>query len=830
MPERYPHLRIERFSQPESFRSRTRGSNPEVPRQNRQSHARLLQAQYSGILEQSEENRQSITPISENLGVYVEVIGQSDCELPLDSLDTKDFILLSCKKIDGRDVATIYIPEEKRSSFHRKLNQYIDPEKDSASGKPRNQKLIDSIASIRLASLRSFWTDAPSEFPTDPEQEIWWELWLKDTLSEQPPYEVATRLAERIGADLKNTSLSFFDNTVVLIKASARKLEQASELISSLDELRRAKDTPNVLVNSSPRDQHDWVENLLDRIQLSSQSETAVCLLDTGVNYNHPLLSVACDQNFAESWDAGWHPYEARVYYDHGSRQAGLALFGDLHHALITQDNIHISHRIESARILPPNGNNEPELYGAITVGTAAKHEIARPSWQRVFSLAVTSAPEYEGGLPSSWSAEIDRFTFGLDDEYARLFVVSAGNNPNVRATPDYWDQVQLEKIQDPAQSWNALTVGAYTEKTTNDDPSYEGWSAFARAGDVSPSTTSAVNWEWGKHAPYKPDIVAEGGNRLLSPARQEIADADTVSLLTTSGNAAEQLFDTSADTSAACALVSRQAAILMSEYPDYWPETIRGLLIHSAEWTPRMYERFGVLRSQNTDSVAKKTMLKIVGYGVADLVRAQYSANHLLTLVAQHYIQPFAKIVDASNSADPTLNEMHLYELPWPIDSLGALPLDTEVKLHVTLSYFIEPNPGRRGYRNRYRYQSHGLRFSVIRPNQDLQNFRASLNQLAVSEDYEGVEGDAAGWKYGPKLRTRGSIHSDIWIGTVRDLIEMNSIAVYPVGGWWKYCKAKGRWENSVRYSLIVSIDVPDEETDIYTEVQTSIMTQIEI
>ncbi|MDH8281562.1 hypothetical protein QIG10_27210, partial [Klebsiella pneumoniae] len=47
------------------------------------------------------------------------------------------------------------------------------------------------------------------------------------------------------------------------------------------------------------------------------------------------------------------------------------------------------------------------------------------------------------------------------------------------------------------------------------------------------------------------------------------------------------------------------------------------------------------------------------------------------------------------------------------------------------------------------------------------------------------------------------------------------NTIAVYPVGGWWKYRTAQDRYENRVRYSLLVSIDVPDENIDIYSEVE---------
>jgi hypothetical protein len=244
------------------------------------------------------------------------------------------------------------------------------------------------------------------------------------------------------------------------------------------------------------------------------------------------------------------------------------------------------------------------------------------------------------------------------------------------------------------------------------------------------------------------------------------------------------------------------------------------------------MWERFGLLHQQHSPKLSKETMLRCVGYGVPDLERARYSANHALTLIAQDSLQPFAKDADASNSDDPKLNEMQLYQLPWPIEVLQQLPPELEVKLRVTLSYFIEPNPGRRGYRRRYSYQSHGLRFEVIRPGQSLENFRASINQKAneETEDYSGPEGANDGWRLGPQLRTRGALHSDIWTGAAADLADMHTIAVYPVGGWWKYRTAQDRWQNSVRYSLIVSVDVPDESIDIYSVVENLVETAVEV
>ena len=835
MPERKPHILIEGFARREDFSSRRRGRNPVIPQQDRDQHGQSIFGQYTGVMQSYNAQRaQAEPPITEDVGIYVEIVGMPGCELPLDSLDTsRDFKLRSCHKVDDHEVAVVFVPESRRSVFQRKLEQYLDPDKDGKGG-PRNHNLVDSIAEIKLADLQSFWTDARREFPQDEDQVVWWELWLKKQPNAEDPLQIPNQLANRIDAQLGNTSITFFDSVVVLIRASSRQLSHAPELIANLEELRKAKETPNVLLRFSPQEQQQWADDLNGRVQINSDISTAISILDTGVNYNHPLIRNFCNEASAERWNSTWPRYDnhdptnpSAPYNDHGSRQAGLAVFGDLHEALMTHDPIVVDHRIESVRILPPTGNNDPELYGAITVGTAEKLAVDRPEWKRVYSLAITSEPDALGGQPSSWSAEIDNFSFALGESESRLFVISAGNNANVAPQSDYWDQVHLAQIEDPAQSWNALTVGAYTERTTNDDTDFDGWSPLARFGDVTPTSCSAVNWGWRKHAPYKPDIVEEGGNVLLSPDSTEVTDADVVSLLTTSGKTAGQLFETNGGTSAACALISRQAAILMAEYPDYWPETIRALIVHSAEWTTRMSERFRLLYDQHSPKVAKETMLRTVGHGVPDIERARYSANHALTLIAQDELQSFFKEPDASASADPKLHEMQLYQLPWPIEVLQQLPPELEVKLRVTLSYFIEPNPGRKGYRKQYSYQSHGLRFEVIRSGQTLANFRAFINQRTNEEtgDYSGPEGENEGWKLGPQLRTRGSLHSDTWTGSAASLADMHTIAVYPVGGWWKYRTALDRWKNPVRFSLIVSIDVPDENIDIYSVIENLIV-----
>lgn len=64
------------------------------------------------------------------------------------------------------------------------------------------------------------------------------------------------------------------------------------------------------------------------------------------------------------------------------------------------------------------------------------------------------------------------------------------------------------------------------------------------------------------------------------------------------------------------------------------------------------------------------------------------------------------------------------------------------------------------------------------------------------------------------------GSLHSDIWHGTAGDLAQRGAIAVFPVTGWWKERPDRGRSEEGARYSLIVSIEAPGQDVDIWSPV----------
>jgi hypothetical protein len=243
--------------------------------------------------------------------------------------------------------------------------------------------------------------------------------------------------------------------------------------------------------------------------------------------------------------------------------------------------------------------------------------------------------------------------------------------------------------------------------------------------------------------------------------------------------------------------------------------------MVHSADWTPEMKRK--ILRNKTKPTRKDyRNLLRICGYGVPDLERAIWSANNSVNMIIEDELKPFAKKTRASNV---TMNEMHIHELPWPSDILLGLG-ETRVKMIVTLSYYIEPGPGEIGWKDKYRYPSCGLLFDVNNPGEEKDNFlkRISKAMRENEDDKNEVPNDSERWLVGINNRNLGSIHKDIWEGTASELSQSNLIMVYPVTGWWKTRTNLGKFNSKIRYSLIVTIETPEVDEDLYTAIKTKI------
>ena len=194
---------------------------------------------------------------------------------------------------------------------------------------------------------------------------------------------------------------------------------------------------------------------------------------------------------------------------------AGVALAGDLAEPLADNHPVEIDHQLESVKLVPRDGatGRDPRHHGYLTVEAVARPEVTAPSRLRVFGMAVTARDNRDRGRPSAWSAAVDSLAADVDGYGAnpRLLVVSAGNVVDPVAWFNYPDSNETDGIHDPAQAWNALTVGAFTELVQMTESDTDGYAPIAESGGLSPFSTTSLTWE--RHWPLKPDVVLEGGN-----------------------------------------------------------------------------------------------------------------------------------------------------------------------------------------------------------------------------------------------------------------------------------------------------------------------------
>ena len=822
----HPHLIVPTPAESRQFTSpATARSDFSRPERSRSEHAQKLIAQLQAIQPVADERieEQKAEGIDEGNGIYLTFDSEPNFELKFESLglERSGIELCAVKTLpDNRTQATVFVPDGKLERFLKRVQDYRDkmtkPRQEGGPTRPRNQDLVESISTIQLAALEGLWLEDGLPFP-DASVVTTWEVWLRnstviDHLSRLREY------APRFNLVVGDQVVKFVDRTVVLIKATAAELARSAEILGMIAELHLPKTTAAFFTDMDGIEQQDWIDNLVSRIRAPNSDAPYVCLFDTGLNHSHPLLSLVADANDRHTYKPAWGLDDRK---NHGTPMAGLASFGDLTDVLSSVGDVQATHRIESVKIVHDPDPHHPELYGAVTQESTYRVEIV-PDRKRVFCLAVTATDGRDRGRPTSWSAAVDALAAGAEDGQKRLMIVSAGNTDGAQRRY-YPDSNLTDGIHDPAQAWNALTVGGYTEKSAIDAERYPGWKALAAAGDLSPCSCTSTTWgKW----PIKPDIVMEAGNMGINPAYPDPDYIDNgLQLLSTGANVlAQKPLTPFGDTSGATALAAQLAAMAWAKYPNLTPESIRALLVHSAQWTPAMLARF----TDGHGSIDFRSLLRCFGYGVPTKQRVLYSLDNSLTLFVQGEIQPFYKDTEGKVRT----RELRLHELPWPVEALEALG-NTEVFMRVTLSYFVEPSPGARGWTPRYGYQSHGLRFAVKKPLENSTQFQLRINRYERDETYVAVGLSDPDWRFGHAQRaftSLGSIHSDVWKGRAVDLASRKEIAVFPTQGWWNKRQHLGKYERTTRYSLLVTIETPNAEADIYTPVATQIGVPIEV
>jgi hypothetical protein len=489
IPDKQPHLVLQNTSEATPFKAHTPkgGKKEALPQLDRAQHGTALRGQLQALqpLADAARQRQEEIGLEAGLGLQIQFLSRPDAELAFERLAAegkgKGIELLSVQEHDDKAVlANVFVPDGQLQHFERLVTDYLE-EKTDRNGKARdNKKLLNTIGSIRVAAIQGLWTDSPDLLPANPEEAFWWEVWVRRGVdADVSAVNDFRRLAAMSQCQVSDAVVNFPERSVVVMYGSQRQLAQSVMVLNCVAELRRAKETAEFFVGMGVAEQQQWSADLMARLQPPDAGDEVprVCLLDTGVNRGHPLLEPLMDAADLHTVNLAWG---ADDMANHGTGLAGLVAYGDLHAALASTGPIAVSHRIESVKLTPNHGANvgDDKHHARLFLDGVTTPEARFGQRRRVFSSAVTASDYRDFGRPSAWSSTVD--SLASDDigegAFPRLFVLSAGNTVDPTHWAQYPNSLSLNLIHDPGQSWNALTVGAFTEKTAITEPGAALW------------------------------------------------------------------------------------------------------------------------------------------------------------------------------------------------------------------------------------------------------------------------------------------------------------------------------------------------------------------
>ena len=524
-----------------------------------------------------------------------------------------------------------------------------------------------------------------------------------------------------------------------------------------------------------------------------------VCVIDSGIQEQHPLLRAAIDEDSSRSWIEKIDQTADFVSNGHGTRVAGAVLYPRTVPRTGKQQAICW---IQNARVLDARRDMPKELFPPNLLGEIIEiyHGQKRT---RIFNHSIAAKDPCDTKFMSPWASAIDQLTWQNDI----LFIVAAGNLPSdaridltrcsvpdhLAANQPYPDYILEDSCQiaNPAQSLMALTVGSISLQSYRVPPYY----SFAEEAD-RPSAFSRYGlgiWETIKPevVEYGGDFVTDGGNPPNVTWPKEVCPELVRSTL----GGGPTIASDDVGTSFAAPKVSHIAACIAAELPNESCLLYRALIVQSARWPA------WAANSQN-----KKDVIRQIGYGIPSLDRALENRPNRITLITQ-----------GINKIKAREARIYQVQLPEIMQSQGE---EIEILVEVTLSYKAQP---RRTRRNRRKYLSNWLDWDCSKRGEDPDSFMDRiLKEYNAPEDAEKGEGIFS-WVLGKQnnygqirevSRGAGTIQKDWAYVKSHQLREAFCIGVVGHPGWDNDPDAE------VPYSLVVSFEATQADLPIYASV----------
>lgn len=515
-----------------------------------------------------------------------------------------------------------------------------------------------------------------------------------------------------------------------------------------------------------------------------------VCIIDSGIQENHRLLSGAILSANSTNYD----PFDNTTSDlcpngGHGTRVAGAVLFGE---NIPMEGTVRPHCFLLNARVLNKYNQMASNLYPP----SLMRDIVNRFETAKIFNMSINSSVPCRTIHMSPWAAMIDF----LSHENDVLFIISAGNlksstsvinNPGIiehlaagRAYPDYLYENSC-RIADPAQSKFAITVGSVCISDFEDLDRI----SFGKRNEISSFSRTGLGL-WGG---IKPELVEYAGDWVKEKLGSNLTNEQVLNplLVRTGGSGLDR---NAIGTSFAAPKVTHIASQLQALLPGESSLLYKTLVIQSA----RLPEQ--IFRTPTLESI------RTFGYGIPSLARALDNSERRVTLTTVSEVKPGAA---------------NLYSINIPPE-LRRQGEDFDVLIEVTLCFTAVPRRTRRKIQS---YLSSWLSWEASKLGESYESFKARVLKNIANPQAEAAEDiDSITWTIWSNpiwgsirgLKRQDSATQKDWvILKSNQLPEQLSFAVIGHKGWEK------NLQNEIPFSLAVSIEALQGELQVYEEIR---------